>query len=478
MSLVLASLLASTAAVPPGDPAQAATASEMPQAVGESSTPIQPFAVASAARMAICSNTGSCEFRLTAVQLVATAEKLVLDGQYAAARPLVDALAEAPGFTLQHRFLSGMIAAGTGDRTAAEKWFRKILDDSPGQTRVRLELAKVLLAGGKEGAADYHLRLAENDGDLPEEIARTVHAARSLLRGRRNWNFSFDIGFAPDSNINNGSKAETVDINFGPFSLPLTLNDDARSKSGIGQTGSFRAGVRLGLKDNLSLLIEGDGRFVNYKGKRSDDFGTQLAIGPEFKLSDETRLSAQFLGDYRWYGGRLATRDFGMQFDLQHHLAEGQRVGLRLDARRNLSKLSDDFSGSTYSAALSYDRVVARSFIASTGLFGSRSTVNDRGYSYWSAGIHGGIGGELPFGVNGGVSGSLGRAFYDAPLQLYSTKARNDWRFSARAYVGLRKLRFMGFSPSVEYNFSKVDSSYDLYRSDRHRAQFKLSRYF
>ena len=61
---------------------------------------------------------------------------------------------------------------------------------------------------------------------------------------------------------------------------------------------------------------------------------------------------------------------------------------------------------------------------------------------------------------------------------MFSTERRQDWRYQARAYAGLRQFRIAGFSPSIEYQFMKVDSNYDLYRSDRHRFHFKLARYF
>jgi outer membrane protein len=44
--------------------------------------------------------------------------------------------------------------------------------------------------------------------------------------------------------------------------------------------------------------------------------------------------------------------------------------------------------------------------------------------------------------------------------------------------VGMRSLQMMGFSPSVEFVFSKVDSNYTLYGAERKRVNFKFSRFF
>ena len=41
-----------------------------------------------------------------------------------------------------------------------------------------------------------------------------------------------------------------------------------------------------------------------------------------------------------------------------------------------------------------------------------------------------------------------------------------------------RTFRLAGFSPSLTYSYTNVHSNLDLYRFDRHRAEFKLARYF
>jgi hypothetical protein len=63
-------------------------------------------------------------------------------------------------------------------------------------------------------------------------------------------------------------------------------------------------------------------------------------------------------------------------------------------------------------------------------------------------------------------------------LIVFDLKPRQDWRYNGRAYIGLRSVRVLGFSPSVTYNFSKVDASLPLYKNERHRVAFTLARYF
>ena len=171
----------------------------------------------------VCEATSSCKLQFTGEQVLAAAEKAIAARDFENAMPLVQALGLAPEYKLQHRFLTGFIAAETGNLALAEETFRKILNEDPLQTRVRLELARVMLLSGKEGAANYHFRLAQQDEDLPEEIRKTVSGIRGILRNNRAWNLNFDVGIAPDTNINSATSAESVNVNFGPFQLPLTL---------------------------------------------------------------------------------------------------------------------------------------------------------------------------------------------------------------------------------------------------------------
>jgi outer membrane protein len=419
-----------------------------------------------------------CTMRITSAQLLAAAENAIENRDFAAALPMVEALGLAPDFKFQHRFLKGFIAAETGDLATAEKAFRAILNDDPKQTRVRLELARIMMQKGKEGAANYHYRLAENDKDLPEDIRQTVSGLRGILRSKRAWNLNLDVGFAPDTNINSATSAETVNVNFGPIQLPLSLDENARKKSGIGQTAGLSAGMRIKASEKLAFIINSDARMINYDGKVADNFQLQLAAGPELRLSDSSSLSFQGVGEKRWYGGRSANTDFGAQVTFQKILSEGQRIGFAVDGRKTLSDFSDAYSGWQMGSNITYERIIGRSFIASASVFGRRDLLDSDAFSNLSYGATLGIGGELPLGLNAGVSGSISQAIFDAPQLVYSFDRRKDLRLFGRGYIGVRAFKLLGFSPSVEYNFAKSKSNYELYRSDRHRVNFKLARYF
>ena len=422
--------------------------------------------------------TEDCTVKVSATFVVQRAEQLIVAGKYDQAQPWLDMLAIAPDFQLEYHFLSGLMALGKEDYAGAERHYRAILDQDPTQTRVRLDLSFALMKQGKAEAADYHLRLAEQSGDLPDDLRTTVRTARSAIRDSKSYRFGFNIGIAPDTNINNATNAETVDINLGPFALPLALNDDARSRSGVGITANLTAAVRLPVADTVNLLVEADGNTVNYKGSAADDYQMQIAAGPEFQLSENMRATVQFVGTQRWYGGEKLARNFGVRGDIQFDLRDGSALAVRADVQRSEFFESDGYDGWSYGTTVSYERGVSKSFSLSTTAFVRRNDFVGPANANWSGGVVVGVGGELPAGFNIGASAMVSYAKFDEPDYLFSFDRREDVRFGGRAVIGNRSLRVLGFSPSLEYNYTRNDSNYIIYDTDRHRVEFKLARYF
>lgn len=413
---------------------------------------------------------------LSPAQLLVRTERLIDAKEWALARTLASALSENPDYKFRAQFLLGFIAAETGDLKTAVSEFRAALASQPGATRVRLELARALMLQGKDGAASYHYRLAQRADDLPPEIRATVNSSLAQLRDRKPWALNVEVALVPDSNITGGTRSPTVDIDVGGGKLPFTLGGNAVARSGLGQSARAVGTYRTGMGQH-GFLADAELSGVNYAGKSVDDYGAQLAFGPDLRTKN-TVAYLQGVTAFRWYGGTLATKQAGARASVQHTMGKGDRIGVSVDVRHTRSMLSADYDGWTGGLFGTYERVVAKSFIASASAFARTDRLRQRAYSDNEYGVSLGIGGELPKGVNAGVSATVSRARYFAPMLAFSPEPRKDWRYAARAYVGIRSIRFLGFSPSVTYNYSRNDSSLQLYRNSRSRVAFALARYF
>ena len=420
----------------------------------------------------------TCKARLTPAELLDEVQKLVAAKRYAEAKPMVEALAGVPQLTFHYRFLAGYIAEQTGDFPRAAEMFRAILIDDPRQTRVRLELARTLFEMGRPQSADHEFRLAAEDDDLPPEVARTIRLARNVIRSRRTWTLNLDGGIAPDTNINNATGADSVTVLFGPLAIPLMLGPDARARSGTGYFATIESGVKLPVGGNVSLLGDFDAARTVYGDHRFNDFSYELAGGVEIALNERLRVRMQAVAADRVFGQQLITRQVGMKSGLEADVGNASRIGLQLDVRHTAAPFDNNYDGWQSGLYATYERVVARSIVTSAGLFVRRDAFRAKPYSSVEVGMIAGIGGELPAGFNVGIGGSASRAMYDAPLPIFSTDPRHDWRFSLRATVGNRALRFLGFSPTIGVSWSRMNSTLPLYANTRTRLRFALARYF
>lgn len=425
----------------------------------------------------VCAN-GTCRVTLTPPQLLAAAERLVGERHYAEAMPLVDALRLAPGFKLQTGFLTGLIAARSGDYHRAVEQFTAILADDPRQTRVRLELAQALIALKKTASADRQLRIAQQDADLPQQIARTIRSARDTIRSGRAWRLDFNVGIAPDTNINNATTARSITVMLGDEAFQAELNDEAKARSGVGQTAQVAAGLRLPIARDVSALAELDANGTNYGGTRFDDYAVQAAAGAEYRLTPTSSVSLEGVYAHRWYGGRATTEQAGVRTGGQMALGQRDRFGYQIDvrhARAFFDRGYDGWQGGVYGTL---EHAVTRTIVASAGPFVRRDWLREAAFSNIEYGGNVGIGGELRHGFNVGVGLGVSRAVFDAPLPIFDARPRRDTRLVLRTTLGNRKLRAFGFSPQVNWTYNRIESSLGLYSINRSRFELTLARYF
>jgi len=420
----------------------------------------------------------TCKARLTADELAGEAQKLIEARRFDEARPMIAALAQLPTHRFEARYLTGMLASGTGFHADAAKQYKKILADDPSQTRVRLDLAREMLAMGQTASADRQFKIAAQDEDLPDDVARTIRRVRDVIRSHRAWRLDVDFGIAPDSNINNATGSDTVNILWGGGTLPLTLDSQAQAKSGTGQTASITAGLRLPVAEHVSAIIDLDSAGNNYSGTAYDDYQAQSAAGAELRLSERASVSLQAVGAQRWYGGKVASRQIGGKAGFQVRLSGREQIGFQLDARRTNALFDNAYDGWQTGAYATYERAITRTLVASGGVFARRDWLKAGAYSSVEVGATLGFGGELPYGISFGLSGTASRAKFDAPMPLFSLEPRKDWRYSARATLGNRRWRLLGFSPQVSASYSRVDTPITYFANDRLRFRFALARYF
>ena len=319
---------------------------------------------------------------LTTGQLFGYADSARDAGNFALAEATYRALATNPNGELrtEARFRLAMMLADRAHRPRdAAVELRRILDEKPKATRIRLELARVLAMLGNTASAARELRAAEATG-LSPELEQTVRFFANALDARRPLGGNLEIGVAPDSNANHATGSATIDTVIGN----LTPDQNARAHSALGLDVRGQGFVRIALSRRMDLLMQLSGTASLYRDRAFDDVILAPQIGPTL-ASGADRIAVSLGPAWRWYGLAPYSLSLGGSGDWLHPL--GRRAQLRvdfglahIDYRQNALQ-----GGDAVTLAAGVDRALSARLGVGVQLTGNRQGARDPGYA--TAGI-------------------------------------------------------------------------------------------
>ena len=380
---------------------------------------------------------------------------------------------QATGFdaAVEREFLDGLSSYAARDYRNAEASFRRILDRDPGLLRVRLELARTLFMERQDEQADYHFRLAAA-AHPAAQVSRNIVRFREAIRARRAWRFNFDVGFAPDSNINSATDKESVDI----YGLPFTLDPSARARSGTGTFVGGDASVRLNRFGRVPIYLGVYGRWLRYRDHDFDDAYAGAEAGPEFELAGG-QLRATATGLARWYGRRPLVSSVGAHLDYEKLIGDKWTIGGTLLVRHNDYARRSDVDGWNAELRTLASRPIGSTMLGFAYAGVERSWANDRGQAYWRERLGIGILKEIGWGLRPQVAIDFARQLGDAPLAPFG-KARRDWLLQGSFSIYKRDWNVHGFAPSLSLTATRNFSTVSIYDERRVRGEVRLTKAF
>lgn len=371
----------------------------------------------------------------------------------------------------QQEFIEGMTAYTAKDYRRAEIMFRRILDRDPRLLRVRLELARTLFMAKKDEQADYQFRLAAAEHPSPL-VARNIIRFREAIRARRAWRFSFDVGFAPDSNINSATGKETVDI----YGLPFRLDSAGRARSGTGMFVGGDASIRLNRFGKIPIYVGGYGRWTRYGDHRFEDGYAGAEVGPEFHVAGG-RLRTSATGLMRWYGKRPLVSSFGAHLDYDKLIGSKWTLGGALLVRHNDYARRSDVDGWDAEARVSVGRPIGATTLGFAYGGIQRNWADDSGQAFWRERVGIGILKEIGWGLRPQLAIDLARQVGDDRLAPFGRK-RRDLLLQGSFSIYKRDWNVAGFAPSLTLTITRNRSTLSLYGEKRARAEIRLTKAF
>ena len=211
-------------------------------------------------------------FRIPAIQ---AAQVLMQAGRWSEAREILESLKPRDeGEETERLFLLGVAEARLGMLRSAAQRFEAILARRPGLTRVRLELAQVYSALGRDGKARFHFKATLAD-PLPASVKDAVTSYLNRIDARKRWSASLSFSVLPESNPAKQPAGSVINIG----GIPFQLSDDSRAASGTGllvNTGTQYSPV---VGENLRGVLAGSVAGKFYRNDKWNDVSLQGDFG-------------------------------------------------------------------------------------------------------------------------------------------------------------------------------------------------------
>ena len=415
---------------------------------------------------------GSRTIHATAGEMLRLAEEMVGRGRTDDAQTILEALTRDPDANVRNeaRFRRALLLEAGGRTEASAVLLRRILDEKPDATAVRLKLATLLQKMGQEDSALRELR-ALSTYDLPPNIARFADRLSTSLQATKPLGFQVEFALAPDTNINRATRSDTLGTIFRDF----TLDKGSQARSGVGAALRGFAQARHMLRPDLGVVARASGEATLYRHTDFNDIALELSAGPEWRLGD-TRMSAEAGVGRQWYGMKPFQRSFRLTTSAARPIDSVSQVRVDGSVRWIDNQFNDLQDGRGLSAHAYYERALSADLLVAANASVDRFKAREAAYSTngWNAGISAYRNvGRLTLSA----SVEIGHLKADDRLALLP-KAREDrlTRFSLSAVI--RRFTFADFAPVTRLIVERNKSTVEFYDFRRVRTEFGISRAF
>jgi tetratricopeptide (TPR) repeat protein len=370
-------------------------------------------------------------------------------------------------------FLMGEVESREGSYDKAVPYYRRILVDHPGLVRVRLDLARALYETHDDEAAEYHFRLALADPDLPQSVIDNVYRYLAAIRQRKRYTFFFELGVAPDTNINAAPALDQVTL----FGLPFTLSEPAKQKSGVGIVVNTNGEYLTPLAPDIRLRTGASLYRAEYPGSDAfDDMQLRLDAGPQF-LFNRSDVSVLAVLGKRWFGNDPYNEGHGGRIEASRLLTDNLRLEGYIEGL-DLSYHTQTFlDGFTVNGVLfSTYGLSSSSFVRLITGAGTERTQSPA-FSNFSLRLGTAYQQDFPYGLTAYLEPDVTVTQYDATNVLFGMR-RHDTTVSARLALNKRDWQVLGFSPVFSYTFTRNYSNIDFFGFTRHQLELGMTRDF
>lgn len=421
------------------------------------------------------------EITMSAVDALKLIGNLLDNNKIDQADEILDNMPEfEPGpLSIELQFLRGRAAAARGDYDAAIKIYRDLLDRHPDLARVRFELAVCYMKTKQWRRADYQLRRAMAGNDLPEEVRRTMNMLRWVVRQNKNWNVWFNMGAAPDNNINTSAGGEEcVNTVLGPLCRQLPEPVKA-----IGGNLSIGGNYEFRLSEHWRWKSDGVAATNVYNKHDFDDLYLSVGTGPRYVWQNGDIWLAG-VATRRWYGWDAYNWSVGGKLDINYDFTRKLSGGISFRAMENhYDALGLILNGNTYGTTgrITYSFDASKYMNIRGGV--DREIARDEMYTSWRPNLGVGLGMELPARFNIYLDASIYWQRYDGPRWVvrdggFARIAEHSFMHRYAASLSNSHLAVWNFVPTITISYTRRDSNIWQREFDKWGVEFSMQQRF
>ena len=425
--------------------------------------------------------TKTTEISMTATEVMQLAGAMVDKGDFEHATQLLTKTPQTGVLPLgiERWFLLGQIAQKQGDYDKAIEIYSELLDKFPNLARVRFELAVCYMHTEKWQRADYHMRLAMADDELPVSVKNLMNYYRYIIRQNKNWNVWFNFGAAPDNNINNAvGGTECIE-----FMGTLWCNELVEPVSAVGLNLTIGGSYEFKLSDQWRWKSDANVYTNVYDKHAYDDLYISASTGPRF-VWEKGDVWLAGIASRRWYGWDEYNWSAGVRLDTNYDFTNKLSGGVYLRFMNNTYDGYGDFlDGQTYFANsrvfYSFNSRIYMSL--SIGL--QREDAVNPIYSYWQPVSSIGIGAELPWGFHVYFEPAVYWTLYDDERfavkdNEYVKIVEKDFTHMYSLALSNNKFDLWGFVPTVTFGYTQRNSNIWQREFDKFSVSFSMQQRF
>jgi outer membrane protein len=379
-----------------------------------------------------------------------------------------------PNHAARVAFVRGLAAKAQGKNRVAARAFRDVLAVQPDLIPARQQLAHALFLDGDNEAASHHFKiLAANETD---PNLRTLYSSfETAIEQRQPWQASGYVTTITSSNTNKGSNHSS----FEALGLTGNIDKKARKKAGIGVSAGAFGSYDWLLGEGLSLRGAASVDTRTFRETEESWLGFATSLKPAVTSEDgrlRVALGPSFEAGVRGYDDLSYLRS-GIAGDITAILDQGLVFSGSASALYQNYDDQDVADGWRYSL----DTQLIKSLSATTsvgvnaGLFVEKLELDRLSHLDWTVGAS--LSQEWQGGFITRVAPFVSHHKYDGKM-VFKPEARSDWAYGVSTQVSNRQLEAYGFSPVLNYSYTRQKSNDPFSDYDSHDLFITLTRAF